>query len=244
MKIVKPALGGVIIPVSDLDAATRADMWKLMTRYFQQASRALFERDLADKQWVILLRDGEGRVRGFSTLAIMTARRDGRSVHAVYTGDTIADRACWGTLELPKTFLRFVARHTGVDRDGADWYWFYVCKGYRTYRFLPVFYHRFYPHPELTTPDPELMLLNTLARQRFGEFYDVARGVVRVPDDYALRPGVGDVTPGRIRDPFIGFFARRNPGWPQGDELVCMAPLRLENLLERPRRWLARELAT
>ena len=244
MKMMGPTLEGEIIPVFDLDASTREVMWQLMTHYFQRASRSAFERDLSDKQFAILLRDEEGRVRGFSTLAIMATHQAGRPVRALYSGDTIADRACWGTLALPLAFLRFVARHTGVERDGADWYWFYVCKGYRTYRFLPVFYQRFYPHPDLATPAAEQASLNDLARQRFGDAYDAATGVARVADDYALRPGVGDVTTSRGRDPFIEFFARRNPGWPQGDELVCLAPLRLENLRERPRRWLARELAS
>jgi hypothetical protein len=45
------------------------------------------------------------------------------------------------------------------------------------------------------------------------------------PGKDRLRPGVADLTPGRLRDPHVDFFARRNPGHPRGDELCCLAPL-------------------
>lgn len=234
-------LSGEIARVVSLDHTTRREMWDLMARYFRDADRSAFERDLAGKRWAILLRDGEGNMRGFSTLDLMDADLCGRPVRAVYSGDTIADRPYWGTSALPRAFLRFVARHTGVDRDGAAWYWFYVCKGYRTYRFLPVFYHQFYPRPGKTTPCVDQAVMDMLAVRRFGGAYDRTTGVVRVLGDYALRSGVGDVTAERLRDPFVDFFQRRNPGWPQGDELVCLAPLGRDNLRVRPRKWLAEE---
>jgi hypothetical protein len=237
-------LRGEITAVAALDEATRTDMAVLMARYFAPLDRACFARDLDDKPWAILLRDAHGRLQGFSTLDIMALMHEGRAVRVVYSGDTITDRAHWGSSALPHAFLRFLARHTGMDRDGADWYWFYVCKGFRTYRFLPVFYRRFYPHPECDTPPALQHLMHELARLRFGRSYDPARGVAMVPDDYALRPGVGDIAAGRSGDPFVAFFERRNPGWVRGEELICLAPLTAENLQARPRRWLRDEMTT
>jgi len=234
-------LAGEIVLASSLDAATRLEMWNLMARYFREANRSAFERDLAGKRWAILLRDDGGAVQGFSTLDLMEADLGGRPVRAIYSGDTIAERSHWGTAALPRAFLRFVARHTGADSDEAEWYWFYVCKGYRTYRFLPVFYHHFFPCPARATPRREQAVMDALATRRFGDAYNRSTGVVRVPGDYALRPGVGDVTAERRRDPFVEFFQCRNPGWPQGDELVCLARIGRENLRARPRRWLAEE---
>jgi hypothetical protein len=83
--------------------------------------------------------------------------------------------------------------------------------------------------------------MHALARIRFGSDYDADSGIVRVTGDYALADAA-DLAPERMADPFIRLFATRNPGWPRGDELVCLAPLAPENLLDRPRRWLAEEM--
>jgi hypothetical protein len=45
-----------------------------------------------------------------------------------------------------------------------------------------------------------------------------------------LRGALADIPNGRDRDPHVAFFAGRNPGWAQGDELVCVCPLSADNL--------------
>lgn len=231
-------LAGEIMRTGKLSAGERTRMHFLMTEYFTRIDAGRFNRDLAEKPWTILLRDPSGEIMGFSTLDIMETHVDGRLARAVYSGDTIIDQRCRATTALPRTFLRFVALHTKAGLDGADWFWFYVCKGFRTYRFLPVFYRGFHPHPEQATPAFERKVIDHLAQSRFGEAYDPAAGVVRVPDDYALREGVKDVPNGRSRDPFIRFFVHRNPGWTKGEELVCLASLARPNLRSRPLQWL------
>lgn len=230
-------LGGGIIPTVDLSADERSRMRTLMACYFTGVDRERFDRDLADKPWTILLRDAAGEIMGFSTLAIMAMRMGGREVRAVYSGDTIIDQRHRATSALPRAFLRFLACHTGVGRGGDEWFWFYVCKGYRTYRFLPVFYHTFHPHPDVATPEFERQVMAGLARARFGDAYDPEAGVVRVVGDYVLREGVGDITDERSRDPFIRFFARRNPGWVRGEELVCLVSLKPSNFRSKARAW-------
>jgi hypothetical protein len=236
-------LEGVIVTTAALSPADHAAMRALMDRHFRDLDPGQFARDLAEKPWTILLRDAAGDLAGFSTLDVMTATITGREVRAVYSGDTIIDSRHRMTAALPRAFLRFLARHTGVGRDAAAWYWFYVCKGYRTYRFLPVFYHTFHPHPAAATPDFEQRVMDHLARARFGAAYDPATGIVRVPGDYALREGIGDLSPERLADPYIRYFAGRNPGWAGGDELVCLAALNRGNLLAKPLQWLDQELS-
>lgn len=236
-------LDGHLVRTADLAANERLRLLALMAADFTNFDSAVFERDLAAKPWTILLRDAAGDIMGFSTLDIMTTRVAGYEVRAVYSGDTIIDLRHRATSALPRAFLRFLARHTGVGRDGAEWFWFYVCKGFRTYRFLPVFYRSFYPHPELLTPGFEQQVMDHLARTRFGAAYDPATGVVRVPDDYVLREGVGDITAERLGDPFIRFFAERNPGWVRGEELVCLGSLNRANLRSKPLQWLDKELS-
>ena len=230
-----------IVRTSALSELDRRSMRDLMERHFRDCDAERFARDLAGKPWTILLRDAAGGVAGFSTLDVMEAVVDGRAVRAVYSGDTIIDARHRATTALPRAFLRFLARHAGWTGSNADWFWFYVCKGYRTYRFLPVFYHRFHPQPGQPAPAFEGRVMDALARLRFGDDYDPSTGVVRVPGDYALREGVGDLTAERLRDPFVRFFADRNPGWVRGEELVCLASLARANLRPKPAAWLDEE---
>jgi len=234
-------LTGEIVRSAGIPVADRAAMCALMAAAFRDFDPVRFERDLAEKPWAILLRDAAGSIAGFSTLDLMTACIDGRVVRAVYSGDTIIAARHRVTTALPRAFLRFLAQHTTMAADPANWFWFYVCKGFRTYRFLPLFYRNFHPHPHRATPDFERKVMDGLARRRFGSDYDAATGVVRVAGDYALADAAG-LTPGRMADPFIRLFATRNPGWPRGDELVCLARLEFHNFLERPRRWLEEEI--
>lgn len=229
-------LGSSDIPAADLDA-----MRALMAATFRDFDPTRFERDLGEKPWAILLRDTAGAIAGFSTLDLMSMTIDGRVIRAVYSGDTVIAASHRATTALPRAFLRFLARHTTMAAEPGSWFWFYVCKGFRTYRFLPVFYRKFYPHPERVTPDLEGKIMDELAFRRFGSDYDAASGVVRVAGDYALADAANDLTETRLTDPYIRFFTTRNPGWPHGEELVCLAPLALGNLLDRPRRWLTEE---
>ena len=233
-----------IVPTGMITAGDREQMFALMSRHFSGLESAGFERDLAEKPWTILLRNAAGRIQGFSTLDLMESRVGGRVVRAVYSGDTVIDSQHRATTALPRAFLRFIARHTGAGRDEADWYWFYVCKGFRTYRFLPVFYQRFSPHPAADTPEREKQVMDRFASERFGDAYDPSTGVVAVPGDYALRDGVGDITQGRLQNAFVRHFTLLNPGWMKGDELVCLASLDRLNFQARPLQWLDGEAGT
>jgi hypothetical protein len=211
-------------------------MYHLLTRYFTGVSRRQFDADLAEKEWVILLRDaGGGEVRGFSTLMRLRLAFDGRAVVAFFSGDTIIEHAFWGETELPRLWGRHVF---GLAAAEAEAYWFLICSGYKTYRFLPVFFREFDPTWRRPTPPAARRLLEALARAKFGPAYDAERGVVRPAAATALRPGVAEITPRRLRDPDVAFFATANPGHARGDELACLVRLDGDNLTRAGRRML------
>ena len=204
-------------------------MLGLHARYFSNVRRERFLADLAEKDWVIRLAHA-GQIVGFSTQRIMTIRHDGRDRRVLFSGDTIVDRAFWREHELAGAFGHLILRLMR-ESGGDDLYWFLISKGYRTYRFLPVFFNRFWPGPGCCTEADRPSLLPVIARARFGAAYDEARGlIVAAGDSDCLRPELCDVPPSRHRDPYVEFFLERNPGFARGDELACLAELRRDNL--------------
>lgn len=214
-------------------------MFHLLERYFSGTDRARFELDLFEKEAAILLRSAEGRIEGFSTFMRMTARLDGQEVVAFFSGDTIVDRDHWGDSALSRTWGQAVfaeALRVAAARPGVRAYWFLICSGYKTWRFLPVFFREFYPNPDGPTPPDVQRLLDTLAGSKFGDQYVPGAGIVRLRHATPLRRGIADVTDGRLRDRHVAFFARANPGHAEGDELACVAELSVPNLTRAGRR--------
>jgi hypothetical protein len=227
-------LAGVVVPGARVTLAERREMYALLRTYFAGTTRARFEADLREKESVILLREAaSGRIQGFSTLMRLAVRVDGREIVAFFSGDTIVDRGFWGETALSRVWGETVfpeADRTSAERPGTAVYWFLICSGYKTWRFLPVFFREFYPSPDAAIPPAVGRLMDTLGTMKFGSQYDPSARVVRFAAAAPLRPGVAEITAGRLRDPRIAFFARMNPGHLRGDELACLAELSRSNL--------------
>jgi hypothetical protein len=172
-------------------------------------------------------------------LALYQSSVAGRQISVVYSGDTIVEPAYWGVSALPSTWIKEVLALTAAMPRPL--YWLLISSGYKSYRFLPVFYQEFYPRHDRPTPPNLQALLDTLALERFGADYDPATGVVRFAQGATpLRNGVADVSAERLRNPHVRFFVERNPGYVQGDELVCLTQIDPDNFTPAGRR-MARE---
>jgi hypothetical protein len=230
-----------VITVDQLTPELLGGMFNLMQDHFSGMNCAAFERDLYDKEWVALLRDADGTVGGFSTMTIMKADVHGVPVRALYSGDTIVAQRFRQLFSLERMCMPFIYQRV-LQKPQYHWYWFIVCKGYRTYRYLPVHFRRYWPAPDVTTPPFELEVLNTLARLRFGEAFDPETGIIAAPDDYILRDGIGDITLRELQKPHTRFFANVNPGWKTGSQLACLVELVPENLHRMSWRMVSKEL--
>jgi hypothetical protein len=147
------------------------------------------------------------------------------------------DKSKRQTCCLAGAFGHLLRRFRPADRP---FYWLLICKGYRTYRFLPTFFHQFDPGPG-TNVGPLAVLRNAIAAERFGPAYDRDTGIVRFNGNADfLRPDHAGIGIAHSRDPFVRFFLERNPGFRVGDELACLAPLTEENLNSLAKRLVAR----
>jgi len=218
----------------EVSPAEAEEMHRLLGRYFDGVGREQFLRDLAEKTHVIRLRRGPELV-GFSTLLAYETEFENQPVSLIYSGDTIVSPEAWGTTALPRAWIAAVNQiRLGFPR--GRYFWLLLTSGFRTYRFLPLFWRDFYPRYDRPMPAFERRLIEHLGRQRFGDQYDADRGVVRFYQPQRLRPELGGIPLTRTRDPHIDFFQARNPGHGRGDELVCLTELTAENLTAAGRR--------
>ena len=234
---------GTLADVADLTEEDRLQMFNLMDRHYGNVIRRKFDADLAEKQWVIkIVEPDTGRLCGFSTQMIVSAVVQDRAVKALFSGDTIIDREYWGDQALTHAWGRLALKL--IDEwPGTELFWFLISQGYKTYRFLPIFFHEFYPRHDVPTPDRIQQVLHALGRQKFSEDYDPAAGVVQSnAKQYRLREGLADITPERLRDPHVKFFDEVNPGHVTGDELCCVAPLSRQNFTDAAYRVIGLEL--
>ena len=212
----------------ELTQVDRDAMYGLLSQYFEGVSIRQFNQDLEEKNWAILVWR-ENRLVGFTTLLAYESVFEGQPVSVIYSGDTIMAPEAWGSSVLARAWIASVNRLRQHFTRGR-YYWLLLTSGFRTYRFLPVFWREFFPRFDVPTPPGEKRLIDHLARERFGERYDATHGLVRFKQPQRLRPTLAEVSIGRRADSHVSYFLSRNPDHSQGDELVCLTELAPENL--------------
>jgi hypothetical protein len=222
-------LRGQLLKVCGLSDNDRQAMLALMERHYADVCPERFAADLKEKDWVIALYDRAQELQGFSTQTVFDVPMNGRSVRVLFSGDTIVDRGHWGDPALSHVWGRLAVDLIDAA-DGHELYWFLISQGFRTYRFLPVFFQEYYPRYDQETPAPIRQLIDALALKRFHRAYDSASGTVFADGhQYRLRESLSAVPSERLSDPHVEFFLRANPHHARGDELCCLAPLTREN---------------
>ena len=211
-------------------------MYALYARHYDAADRWRFEGDLDDKQYAVLLHDEAGALQGFSTLAEYERDFGGRSIGVLFSGDTVVDAEHWGQQALAFAWLRLAGTRK-MEAPQRPLYWFLISKGHRTYRFLTAFAHTFWPARDRATPAGTQALMHELAQERFGAAYNRTTGLIRFAESHGhLRSAYANVSDAHRRRPDVDYFLARNPGYVNGDELVCLCELAADNLRPLARR--------
>ena len=219
----------IVKMISELTSEETMAMLRLMQKYYSNVNEEQFIKDLAEKDKVILLY-GDETICGFSTWMLFTHNNDGFNVNVIFSGDTIVDEKNRNSLALPVAWgkLMLLSLEKFPERP---LYWLLTSKGYKTYRFLPIFFNEFYPSYLHKTPEFEKSLLISLIHRKFRGGYNPVSCVLEAGEGaQCLRPGMADVSPPRLRDKHINFFYHSNPDYTKGDELVCIARCQPENL--------------
>ncbi len=206
----------------------------MLERHFEGVDESQFEADLAEKSHVLRVWKS-GELVGFSTLLAYRRVVDGEALNILYSGDTIMSPECWNSPVLARGWIAMVL-DIKTSMPAGRCFWLLLSAGFRTYRFLPVFWRMFWPHHDGAMPEDIRRLRDAIGYERFGRCYDLATGVVRFTMPHRLRGGLADVPDSRREDPHVVFFLSQNPGWRAGDELVCLTEIEDDNLTPAGRR--------
>jgi hypothetical protein len=219
-----------LVKVTDLASANREAMFRLMDRAYVNIQREQFEADLAAKEWVIQVHDPLTEcLAGFSTQTMLQVEVDGEPVRALFSGDTVVDPQHWGDIALAHEWGRLAM--SLIERHAEQpLYWFLTSKGFRTYKYLPLFFREWYPSVDAPTPSRERAVIDALARHVAPSSYDATTQLIRAtPGKEHVRATLGNPGNRSQADRHVRYFVARNPGYQLGDELCCVAPLSKAN---------------
>lgn len=220
-------LTGKVLKISEISESSKAEMFRLMDEFYDNMRYDVFLRDFNEKDFVIVLFADE-KIKGFTTQKLMKFDVDGMDINGIFSGDTIIHRDYWGSTELFKAFARFFFAYA----DNFDnFYWFLICKGYKTYRILPTFWKEFYPNRNTPTPLFEKKIIDRYAEILYPDEYNRESGVIEyktVKDK--LKSNVADIGEKELKNKDIAFFAEANPNHINGDDIACLAKIGMDEL--------------
>ncbi len=212
-----------IVPQKTLNNQDRQCLLKLHQQYFDNVKPATFFNDLQEKDWVILIKSNSGKVLGFSTIQLVWLVVNGVEVLYLYSGDTIVKEEVRSSCALSCAFVKFM--FALIERYPKTLkYWFLISKGYRTYRFLPLYFKEYYPAYNAEIPQMHKDALNTIAFYKFGDSYNPDSQIIMFKNgkDYLKTP-IANIPETKQNDKHVKYFLDRNPEYFLGNELACIA---------------------
>jgi hypothetical protein len=219
-----------MLPTTALTDETLSELWAFTSR-FVETDRQAWESKLHAHAEVILYRGQDsGAVVGMAAVDFHDVTHEGRRVHIIFTSSVLIDDLYRGRNLLQRAGLACFLR-TRLRHPLAPIYWFFDTFSYKSYLLLAFNFAEFWPRPDQPLPRWERGLLETLARQWYGDGWDSTQGVVHHQGGKKLRAGVAPISETDLAEPHIRFFHERNPRHQEGEVLVCLAPLSWRNWL-------------
>lgn len=231
---------GRLVDVSTLEERDILAMLALMRGHYENVDEDRFRADIVQKRWAILVHDTvSGTLCGFSTQTVWHHAVGQQQTIVLFSGDTIIARPYWGDSTLGSIWGQ-LAVSLIESHPKMPCYWFLISQGFRTYRYLPLFFHEFYPRYDRITPADVTTLIAELGLRCGGERYNRETQVISCADShYRLRAEL-EMPIERQADPHLAWFRRLNPRHDRGDELCCLAPLHRDNFTSAAWRWIRR----
>ena len=210
-------------------------MFILMQENYDYINQDNFNNDLLNKDYIGLLIDNKNIIQGFTTYLINPKKYFHKKYNILFSGDTVISEDFVGTQALAigwcETVAFFIRKY---PRKKLLWY--LMSKGHRTYLYLPYFFKKYYPAIDKNINNNHYKeIINECSSHIFCENWNPKKGIVQFNDK------VGQIKQQHIKklyskkNRYIDFFLEKNPGFSNGDELICMAEISSENLMRLPK---------
>ncbi len=202
--------------------------YQLLCQGFMGVNWDDFMRDFQEKDAVMILRKehSEGEIVGWSTLMVLTIAFPGKEVKGIFSGDTAVlpqYRNSTGLgVELSRYFMQVYD-----DFPRHNVYYILISKGWRTYKILPFFFKEFSPRYDKLTSANEKTVMDAFGKIKYPYHYHPDTGIITFSPQ-KMRPESVDALPTKT-DAHTQFFLHRNPGYLDGNELVCIARISPDN---------------
>jgi len=222
--------GLTVVDVASITPEQRRAMLELLQICYSNVSPAQFNRDLDEKEWVIVGTDARtGGLWCFSTLRSLRATVDGVRIVAFYSGDTASRPDTRGgatfagtRLVIRKMFYEKMRRLSTADR----FVWFTINSTSRGYKLTSMIFREYVPTPGRPLSPADTRVVAELCRLK-GLAFDPATGIVKLENPTMPLEESGISRPD---DPYIRFFVSANPGASNGERLATLIDLSAENL--------------
>ena len=218
-------LKATVISIKELNLPERFKMFSIYEKYYENSSREKFEKDLLNKDKVIILKSqGDNEIQGFSTLKhINLVLNSGKKVRGIFSGDTIIEKKFWGDKALNLAFSFYLLKEK-YKKPSEPLYWFLISKGFKTYLLLANNFPEYYPSPEAKTPKEMEEVMDEFSMQNYPDAYNPETKTLCFGNNYdSLKKTVAPVDEELLsRYHKIKFFLEKNPNWEKGEELVCL----------------------
>ncbi|MBO5384428.1 MAG: hypothetical protein J6A30_09030, partial [Ruminococcus sp.] len=168
-------LKGTVKPINEFTEDELSALYSLMAQFYDNTDEAVFRRDFFAKDYCLLLRHETDGIVGFTTQKIMELDVNGKKINGIFSGDTIIHKEYWGDIELFRVWAQFWFEFA---EKYDEFYWFLICKGYKTYRIMPLFWTEFYPSYRSGTPAFEKSIIDAYASTLYPDEYDSESGVI------------------------------------------------------------------
>ena len=218
--------------IADLEKNELDTLVHLYLKYYDGSSAEQVILDLKTKTEVLLLKYKDELV-GFSSFELYRVNYENELRQIIYSGDTIVHHEHWGQQALSSAWIKYIGK---LKLQNIPIYWFLIVKGHRTYKFLPAFTKSFYPHWKIDRSDLK-PFLNTLAKEKFGKFYNEVDGLVKYETSKGhMKECIAVIRDNEKKKASVNFFLESNPHYYLGDELACLCEFNDENLRPLTRR--------
>ncbi len=246
-------LNGSLELIQKLTKYDIQQMFFLMNSHYESVIEAAFLNDLYTKSGIILIRDEENKIKGFSTFRL--DYEDSMDALVLFSGDTIIHSDAWGSNLLFSNFGRILDQMMAIQKGNyipdkitifgklknktiSHLYWFLISKGYRTYLMLPLFFQSYYPGINGRIDGSLRHQLEKLAEKRFPEEWNQERGILEIHHGRLIE-NLAEIPQKRRENKHVTFFLEQNPLFTMGEELACLTKISMENIRPGARRFVS-----